>query len=438
VQKKLQHHIDTDFPFLKGKKMLIAVSGGIDSVVLTHLLQTLNFKIGLAHCNFQLRNLERDKDEAFVKTLAQQLNIDFFTTHFKTETYAKKKGVSTQMAARDLRYAWFQEILSQTDFDYIATAHHADDSLETFLLNFTRGTGLEGLLGIPKQNNKIIRPLLPFSRNQIEVFAKKQHINWREDASNALEKYKRNKIRHQIVPTLKAMNPSLLNSFLKTVSHLQDSQSLVNDAVTNVKKEVLLKTDDGFKIDILKLKEYTNFKTYLFEILKPYNFSSWKDLYVLIDAQSGKYIESSTHRLVKNRDVLLLSIKNNKASFLISILEKDTQIVFPFGELRLEKNINTIENSKNTAYLDKDLLKFPLHVRIWQKGDYFYPLGMHGKKKLSKFLKDEKKSLLEKEKTWLLCNADNTIIWIGGKRQDNRFKVTDKTIHIIKITILDT
>ncbi len=436
--KAFQQHITTTFPFLEQHKILIAISGGIDSVVLTHLLHTLKFNIALAHCNFKLRNLESDTDEAFVKTLAKELEIPCFSTSFETTKFAKQNGISTQMAARNLRYNWFHKTLENEHYNTIVTAHHANDSLETVLLNLSRGTGLDGLLGIPKQNNNTIRPMLPFSRKQIEAYAKKQQILWREDASNASEKYKRNKIRHQVVPVLKTLNPSLLDSFLKTISYLENSQSLVKDAVNMVSKEILSETNNTISINIEKLKKHKNYKAYLYEILKPYQFTAWSDVNDLLNAQSGKFIDSATHRLLKDRSVLVLSQKIEKNVFNIPISENDRTILFPFGTLRLEKSDKAIDSESHIVYLDKNLLKFPLHVRTWQKGDYFYPLGMQGKKKLSKFFKDEKYSLLEKEKAWLLCNADNTIIWIGGKRLDNRFKITNKTTNTLKISFLNT
>ena len=248
--QKLSNILQQNFPFLKEKKLLIAISGGIDSVVLTHLLSRLNFNISLAHCNFNLRGTESDLDTVFVKDLAKKLEIRCFTTSFETERIAKENKESTQIAARNLRYSWFQEIRQENNFDYILTAHHADDNLETFLINLTRGSGLDGFTGIPEINGNIVRPLLKFSREEIEVFAKEEKISWREDQSNTSTKYVRNKIRHNILPVLKEINPSLLDTFSKTLTHLQESTQIISDRVAAISKKVVLKENDIIKFRI--------------------------------------------------------------------------------------------------------------------------------------------------------------------------------------------
>jgi len=428
--KKLQNHINQNFSFLHGKKLLIAISGGVDSVVLTHVLLQLNFDISLAHCNFKLRGDESDLDEQFVKDLGEKLSIKTFTTQFNTEKIAKKNKQSIQITARELRYSWFNELIEKHPLDYILTAHHADDNIETFIINLSRGTGLEGLTGIPAINKNIVRPLLIFSRDEILDYAKQHNINWREDQSNTSTKYLRNKIRHQIAPILKEINPTFLDSFTKTVTHLQESKQLVDERIEAVKKKVFI--DD--KIEIQKIQQLNNPKAYLYQILKPYGFTEWNDIANLLTAQTGKQVFSKTHRLLKNRDFLLLSklvLDNNKKKYFIN--ESDLEITNP-----IHLTFKTVEkpSTKNnhTIYVDKDLLKFPLIVRKWEKGDYFYPVGMQGKKKVSKYFKDKKMSLLEKEKTWLLCNNDNRIIWIEGKRQDNCTIINPNTKNILKIT----
>ncbi|MCL4124374.1 UNVERIFIED_CONTAM: hypothetical protein GTU68_046541, partial [Idotea baltica] len=238
MQQKLTNHIDKRLPYLRGKKLLIAISGGIDSVVLTHLLSELSFDISLAHCNFKLREKESDLDEAFVIELGKKFNIKTFTTQFETNKFAELKKLSTQIAARELRYSWFKELVKKYKFDYVLTAHHADDNLETFLINLSRGTGLDGLTGIPEKNGTIIRPLLPFSRTEIFNFAKENNIDWREDQSNSSSKYIRNKIRHQVVPVLKEINPSLLESFAKTSKHLKESQEIIEDRIEKVCEDI--------------------------------------------------------------------------------------------------------------------------------------------------------------------------------------------------------
>ena len=435
--QKLSNLIQQNFPFLKDKKLLIAISGGIDSVVLTHLLSTLNFDISLAHCNFNLRGTESDLDTVFVKDLGKKLAIQCFTTCFETERIAKENKESTQIAARNLRYRWFQEIRQENNFDYILTAHHADDNLETFLINLTRGSGLDGFTGIPEINGNIVRPLLKFSREEIELFAKEEKISWREDHSNTSTKYVRNKIRHNILPVLKEINPSLLNTFSKTLAHLQESTEIISDRIQAISQKVVLKENDIVKFKIDEIQQLSNPKAYVYQLLKAYGFTAFNDVYNLLSAQAGKQVFSKTHVILKDRDFLILSKRENssehqKAQELdFYILKNTTKITVPI-HLTLEEVAVQETQNKNTIYVSKESLKFPLIVRKWQNGDYFYPTGMIGKKKLSKYFKDEKSSLLEKNNTWLLCNADNAIIWIVGMRKDSRFKVKSDT-EITKI-----
>ncbi|MDB4205082.1 tRNA lysidine(34) synthetase TilS [Polaribacter sp.] len=440
--QKLSHILQQNFPFLKDKKLLIAISGGIDSVVLTHLLSVLNFNISLAHCNFNLRNTASDLDTVFVKELAEKLQIKCFTTSFQTAKIAKENKKSTQITARNLRYTWFQETLQAHHFDFVLTAHHADDNLETFLINLTRGSGLDGFTGIPEVNGNIIRPLLKFSRNEIESFAKENGILWREDQSNASTKYVRNKIRHKILPVLKEINPSLLETFSKTIEHLKESAQIIDDSIEKISKNVVLKENGIAKFKVDKLQQLSNPKAYLYQLLKTYNFSEFNDIYNLLSAQSGKQVFSKTHVLLKDRDVLILSKRENlsedqKAQEVTFSISKNTAKITTPVHLTLEEVTEQSIQNKNTIYVSKESLKHPLIVRKWENGDYFYPAGMQGKKKLSKYFKDEKLSLLEKQNTWLLCSADDSIIWIIGMRKDNRFKIETKTSKTyFKITFL--
>lgn len=436
----MQDNCKTYFSFLDKSKILIAISGGVDSVVLTNLCYKLELDIALAHCNFNLRGKESDADEEFVLQLAEGLDIEIFIESFETEVYAKQNKLSTQMAARELRYNWFHQLAEQLDFDYILTAHHADDNLETFLINLSRGTGIEGLTGIPEINDNIIRPLLSFSRSDIEEYAKAENLKWREDKSNASTKYLRNKLRLEVIPILKEINPKLLKSFNKTIEHLQDSKGIIDDRIDSISDTIITKVnEDGIHFDIFQIKALNNPKAYLYEFLKDYGFTEWNDVYDLLEAQSGKQVFSNTHRLIKDRDCLLLSeIEQNVIQSVseesILITEFDKKIQTPLGTLFFEttKRLNDLKES--TIYVDKSKLKFPLTIRKGQEGDYFYPFGMQGKKKLSKYFKDEKLSLLEKENIWLLC-SESEIVWIINKRADNRFKVTDKTKQIIKIEL---
>lgn len=430
---KFQHHIEQNFPQLKDKKLLLAVSGGIDSMVLLDLFYKLRFDICVAHCNFQLRGKESDGDEMLVKEICQDRYIPYFIEKFDTLEFAKENKLSIQLAARKLRYDWFQEIIS-LGFDYVLTAHHLDDNVETFLINFIRGTGLEGLTGIPAQNGNIIRPLLPFSRLEIENYALEKNIQWREDSSNASDKYFRNKLRHNIVPILKELNTGFLDSFQNTLHHLQQAESLVNDASKLVYEKVVEVKENQLEIHLKPLLEFQNYKAYLYQWLKDYGFSAWNDIYDLVEAQSGKQVFSETHVLLKDREKLILSERKASDNSAVYIIESlDSKVNIPL-KLRFSKGVNIFETHSNCIFVDENKLKFPLTIRKWQEGDYFYPSGMNGKKKLSKYFKDEKYSLLDKENQWLLCSEDQ-IVWVIGKRADDRFKSKETTQNSIKIVL---
>jgi tRNA(Ile)-lysidine synthase len=416
--------------------LLLATSGGLDSMVLLHLFQQLNFEIAIAHCNFQLRGIESFGDQNFVQEYADANKTAVFITQFDTTAFANDYKLSTQVAARELRYNWFYELLETKNYDFILTAHHADDNLETFLINLSRGTGLEGLTGIPQQNDKIVRPLLLFSRQEIEDYAKENAIKWREDSSNASDKYLRNKIRHHLVPILKELNPNFIVSFQKTQSYLQESQDMVDDAAIMVYQQVAKEKGDTIHFDLKKLKQLPNFKSYLFQWLKEFRFTAWEDIYDLAESQTGKKVYSSNYLLLKNRDFLILSPLNQsnvEEEFVIE--ENQADVNFPI-KLYFCKADDISNMSNTTIFVDADKLKFPLVLRKWKVGDSFSPFGMKGKtKKVSKFFKDEKLSLIEKDTTWILC-SDNQIIWIVGIRQDERFKIENTTQHILKIALL--
>ncbi|WP_418604096.1 tRNA lysidine(34) synthetase TilS [Hwangdonia sp.] len=433
--EQFKDHIKKDFSFLKKSKLLIAISGGMDSVVLTHLCHQLKLNIALAHCNFNLRGHESDDDETFVLDVAEDLELEVFIESFDTETFAKDNKISIQMAARELRYNWFDELANQLKFDYILTAHHADDNLETFLINLSRGTGLEGLTGIPAINEKLIRPLLPFSRESIETYANTKKMKWREDSSNASTKYLRNKLRHDVIPVLKEVNPQWLQNFQNTLKHLNGSSHIVAENVDIFLNKAIESMDNNevkFKISAFKKLAYP--KPYLYETFKEFGFTQWEDILNLLDAETGKQVFSATYRLVKNRAHLLLSEINSDKSEPISISEKDNKVETPFGILFFDEADAITEKRNNLIYVDKEKLQYPLILRKWEEGDVFYPLGMKGKKKLSKYFKDEKLSLLDKEKVWLLC-SNNEIVWVINKRADNRFKVTENTKQILKIKL---
>ncbi|MDN3641480.1 tRNA lysidine(34) synthetase TilS [Lutimonas halocynthiae] len=435
-------HLQESFPELRSKKLLLAVSGGIDSMVLYDLLIKLDYDLSLAHCNFNLRGDASDKDEAFIKSEAKKTQSHLHLINFDTIAYAQKEKTSIQMAARALRYNWFDDVLKEGGYDFLLTAHHADDNVETFMINLSRGTGLEGLTGIPEKTRNIRRPLLPFSKDDIHIYAKDQQIKWREDLSNEDNKYLRNKIRNELVPILKEINPSFLHSFNTTINNLQGTKEIVNDSIKQIHKSVVEKNEDNSIItfNINALLKFSDKPSYLYEIFNPYGFQQIEDIITLLSGQSGKQVLSKTHRLVKHREQLLLSQVQTKNMAATIHQVDETDKLFQLNDISIHfedltsTNFEGLNYSTDTAHFDKNLLTYPLYVRKWEKGDYFYPIGMKGKKKLSKFFKDEKYSLLQKENIWLLCSGSD-VIWVIGKRMDDRYKITDKTIHIIKATV---
>lgn len=428
-----KNHLQEQFPEVAEAKILVAVSGGIDSVVLVHLCKKAGLDISLAHCNFQLRGEESEEDENFVIELADALDLQIFIEEFETEAYANEKKLSTQMAARDLRYHWFDELCETLQFDYIFTAHHANDNLETVLINFIRGTGLDGLTGIPDKNDCIRRPLLPFTRKQIEDFAHLNQLKWREDSSNQSLKYFRNKVRLEVIPKLMELNPQLLESFGKTRGYLQQSSELIEDYMSAIFPKIAKEEDFGYSFRIKLIKTLPNTKAVMYALFKSFGFTEWEDVHGLLDAQPGKMVYSKTHRLIKDREELLLTtISGEDRRYEIS--EGEEVVMLPIGTFQFEEVEEFSESqSDNAIFVDANRLNFPLVVRKWERGDYFYPFGMQGKKKLSKFFKDEKLSLPQKENCWLLCSGEE-IMWVMGRRLDARFAVDKDTNKIIRIS----
>mgnify|MGYP001572914357 FL=1 len=430
--------LNNQFSFLKETSVLVAVSGGLDSMVLTHLCKNAGLNFALAHCNFKLRSDESDGDEDFIKVYAENHNLDVFTTHFETDLVAQTTKKSIQMAARQLRYEWFESLQNQHGFEYVLTAHHADDNLETFLINLSRGTGLDGLTGIPEINGSVVRPLLEFSRDEILDFATHEHIKWREDGSNQNTKYLRNKLRHSVIPLLKELNPSFMDRFESTQAHLKDTKSLLEDYMLEVEDRVIESIqEDQIIYNIDKIQSLNNSKAYLFQLLKTYNFTDWKEISSLMNAQSGKQIVSSSHRLLKNRSQLILSKLNQTETTSISIDASQSLVSIPNKAFDLKMEVVTSIGPKeqDVVYLDFKSLKFPLTLRNWTPGDYFCPSGMHGKKKLSKYFKDEKFSLIEKENTLIIYSGD-AVVWVIGRRADQRFIAIETSPKILKISIL--
>ncbi len=417
-------------------KILVACSGGLDSMVLSSLCHRLGLDHGIAHCNFGLRGEESDGDEAFVRTYAQQLDIPFLCTHFDTADYAKTHQLSIQMAARQLRYDWFKRKAIAHQYEYVLTAHHADDALETFIINLSRGTGIEGLTGIPEINDIYIRPLLPFSRKVIATFAKEHKITWREDSSNSSTKYLRNQIRHEVIPALKKIQPQFLQNFETTQHHLQQSNAVITDMVGQLRETALQSVGKNtMRLDLKVLAPYTQPKDILYVMLKAYGFTAWDDIEGLLTAQSGKQVFSKTHRILKDRECLFIDLLSTSTILerTYTIPDGEQMVMLPDGVLKFETVSERGMANATTIYVDKSELKYPLTVRKKKEGDYLYPIGMKGKKKLSKYFKDEKLSLIAKENVWLLCARD-AIVWVVAYRADDRFKVTPKTKQILKIT----
>lgn len=424
-----------NFSYLADKPLLLACSGGVDSVVLTHLCVASGLKVTLAHCNFQLRGDESDDDEAFVKQLAKNLSIPILTKSFDVKKYIQTNGGSTQMAARELRYQWFVEVLDEYGFEYVLTAHHADDSLETFLINLSRGTGIDGLTGIPSQNEKVVRPLIHFSREVILKHAESEQLNWREDSSNLDNKYLRNKIRNELVPKLKGLHPTFLENFTSTQHHLNQTKDIAQNHLNDIKERLFQTDNNRIKIEIERLQELQPLEAYLYGLFQAYGFTEWNDVKGLLTTMSGKEVYSKTHRLLKDREHLILSKIESPSPRVFLVEEEETDVSSPI-QLQLEQVESMERAPKNVVFIDKEKLNYPLILRNWEKGDYFYPLGMKGKKKLSKFFKDEKMDVFAKEKQWLLCSGPE-IVWVVGKRSDERFKVDTSTKNILKITCVE-
>ncbi|WP_103327210.1 tRNA lysidine(34) synthetase TilS [Bacteroidetes bacterium endosymbiont of Geopemphigus sp.] len=417
------------------KHVLVAVSGGMDSMVLLDLLQRTSLSLSVAHVNFQLRADEADADEVFVQNFCSYQKIPFYSRHFDTLNYVKIHKCSIQMGARALRYKWFADLLEELKLDYIALGHHLDDTLETFFINWIRGTGLKGLLGIPTYTKSFFRPLLPFTRGQLFEYAQSRNLQWREDPSNREDKYLRNVIRHRIVPLLSDLSPDLYKNFSTILLNLNDDYALSEQAVQSALKELTLskkKTSFQLEIDLFKLRKLNPLKPYLFRLFSPYGFTNWHDLKRLLYAQSGKQLFSHSYRIVNDRNRWLLIQRrfDKKRTYEIhapKIIKEPLPLSFTISSFRYKTALISIDFEK---------ILFPLQLRTWRPGDYFYPLGMQQKKKLSKFFKDEKFSLLKKENTWLLVNADGAIIWIVNHRLDDRFKIRSTTHDILNINPL--
>lgn len=414
-------------------RLLCAVSGGVDSTVMLHILNEFGFECIVAHCNFNLRGKESDEDEKFVRNLAKKLDLRFICESFDTENYANETGLSIQMAARELRYQWFYEMSGKYNCKYIALAHNSDDQIETVITNLVRGTGIRGLCGMKYLKDKLFRPILEISRAEIELFAEKNDIAYRTDSTNLTVKYSRNKIRHQILPLMKEINPSANEKILETISYLKDTEHIFKDYVLQSRLKCLYYSSDGKTvIDLKELKKMAAPKTLLFEILLlegiPKNMAS--EAMNLLNAQTGKFLSFFNIVLVKDRNKIIIE-KNKKSQNDIQTLvaESELDLLNGFG-LKLsivEKTDNPIIIKNPVfAYIDYERLKFPLTIRKWKEGDKFKPFGMNNFRKLSDFFKDEKLNLFQKNET-LIIESEGNIVWIVGVRLDNRFRITENT-----------
>lgn len=434
-----EEHLKHYFPELYHQKILLAVSGGLDSMVLVDLCLKLSLNISIAHCNFKLRAEESDAEERFVVDFAKNHNLTVFSEQFDTNKFVENSKRSVQMAARQLRYDFFEQLRTQHHFDAILTAHHADDNLETFFINLNRGSGIDGLVGIPKKNKHIIRPLLPFSRAQILSYAKANAVKWCTDSSNADVKYQRNHLRHELIPVLKTIFPSFMDALSSTQAHLKASQNLLQNHVKDVEQQVIESSNsEEVHYSIVELKKLQPLRAYLHPLFHQFGFTDYDELFNLVYAQSGKQIHSETHSILKNRSSLILTKKKSNERFYMTIENENAFInLNQFGVvLQLQRGSALKQSSQKTIFLDLDKIQFPLVLRSWSVGDFFHPSGMSGKKKLSKYFKDEKLSLIQKAKVLLLC-SNEAIVWVVGMRSDARFLATSKSKNILKIKLLD-
>lgn len=425
--------------FESRQKILLAISGGIDSMVLLHLFEKSGFNYGIAHCNFKLRGNESDEDEEFVKKQVLIHGVPAFFETFETKEHADINGVSIEMAARELRYEFFEKVRIENGFDFIATAHHQDDLIETFFLNLSRKTGIRGLTGIKEKTGTIIRPLLFAGRGEIENYAHENYIDFREDSSNSEVVFQRNFLRHKILPLFSELNPSFKKNILASIENLKDAEQVYSGFIHSEKMGVVSENQNETVINIEKLQKTSFPKILLFEILSTFNFNSTvvNEIIKSFATSSGKQFFSKTHRAVKDRKDLFISLITNEDAKIFYIENEDLELFEPL-DIVIEKlpaeGFQIIKNP-NIACIDLSEIDFPLLIRKWQQGDYFQPLGMSGFKKISDFFIDQKIPIHEKENIWILCSGKK-VVWIMGHRIDNRFKITPQTTNVLKIEIL--
>lgn len=435
---RLKSYLEENKLCKSGDRVLLAVSGGIDSVVMAHLFREADYNCAIAHCNFQLRGKDSESDEAFVRLLGASLEMPVYVKRFDVEETVKEEGISVQMAARELRYTWFEELLNDYSYDLVATAHNENDSVETFFINLSRGTGIRGLTGISPVNGKIIRPLLFATRKDIIAYAEQKQFKFREDASNLDTKYRRNKIRHDVIPVMEQINPGFTETMSLNMERLTEVFGIYKHAVKLAREELFEEGSSRITIDIGKLSSLSPRRTWFYELFSPFGFtrSQCEGIEQIMDAKPGRRSISTTHQLFKDRDSLIL-IQSTQESFERYYLDgpdNGSSLPFPMDVEVIDRDeLEKIPSDPNIACLDHDEIQFPLTIRHWLHGDYFYPLGMNQMKKLSDFFVDNKISVPEKESTWILASGKK-IVWIMGHRIDHRFRITEKTTKVLLLS----
>ncbi|NUM49505.1 MAG: tRNA lysidine(34) synthetase TilS [Flavobacteriales bacterium] len=436
--KETEKYISQNSLFEKKSNILVALSGGIDSMVLLHILKELGYNISAAHCNFKLRNSESDDDEKFVTNICKQWNIALFVKQGDAKIYSQKHKCGIQEAAREVRYAWFNDLSKKKLFDAVAVAHNANDNIETFLINLIRGSGIKGLTGIPIKNQKVVRPLLFAFRNEIEEYAKKNKIPYRTDSSNASLKYTRNKIRLQIIPQLKELNPAFEEVVLREINLMQQADAFIEKHINRKLKTFCIQKNNALKIDIASIKKTQSSQLVLFHLLSKYHFSSStiNDVNEALSSQSGTIFFSPTHELLKDRSSLILTERKQsekKAEKKISYTPQ--RISNPLAlQFSVHKKPLNISRDSHVAEMDAEKISFPLTVRKWKAGDRFVPLGMKGKKKVSDFLVDYKTPLNEKHSVYVM-ESGGEIVWLIGYRISEKVKITDQTKNILRVVL---
>ena len=437
--KRFEEYLNEQKLCNKENRILLAVSGGIDSVVMAHLMHSAGYNCALAHCNFQLRGEDSDADEVFVRELAAFLEMPVFVKHFDVDKVIQNKGISVQMAARELRYDWFGELLPEESFDLVATAHNKNDSVETFFLNLSRGSGIRGLKGIVSKRDQIIRPMLFATRQEIEAYRQDQGISYREDASNFETKYLRNKIRHDVIPVMEKINPAFIESMSRSMKQLEEIHIIYREFIEQKRSSLFEERAGRITIDARKLGELHPLLTWLYELFSPYGFSrsQCEGIKFIIEAGSGRRSISPSHQLYKDREHLIL-IPNSVDSFDRFYLDgpdKPSVLPFPMDMEVLEREeLGPIPRDPMIACLDLDEVQFPLTIRHWLFGDYFYPLGMNQMKKLSDYFVDNKIPVPVKESTWIMASGKK-IVWILGQRIDHRFRITPDTSRVLVLRL---